>query len=251
MKVVGVVQARMASSRLPGKTLLPIHGRPMLLRVVDRLSLCQSLDSIMVATTTGPENRVIAKLCEREGIGCVVVNKPDYNVVARLQEAAKASSADAIVRVTPDCPLIDAELVDEVVAYGKGEWDYGRIGWPADYCSNVYPTRTYPDGLDCEYISVDTLNMLPEAEDATAYIWSHPSGFRIRSVSGQEDYLALRWTVDYADDLEFVRWVYGRLPEGFGWREVLALEKEASPEMAHRFCPDLAAYHERSRVRSY
>lgn len=224
MKVVAVVQARMGSSRLPGKALLPIGGRPMLLRVVDRLSLCERLDSIVVATTGRPENRVIQTVCEREGIGCVVYPPHhDERVVARLRMAAERTSADAIVRITPDCPMIDADLVDEVVAYGTGEWKVGRIGWPADYCSNVYP-RTYPDGLDCEYLSTETLGKLPEAEDATVHIWKNPMVFRIRSVEQSDDLSALNWTVNDSADLEFVRWVYERLPEGFGWRDVLALK---------------------------
>lgn len=219
----------MGSTRLPGKTLLPIGGRPMLLRVVDRLSLCGWLDSVVVATTARTENRVIQKVCEREGIGCIVApTEDDTRVVFRLKEAARATSADAIVRVTPDCPLVDPELlVAEVISYGKGEWDCGRIGWPADYCSNVYPKRTYPDGLDCEYLSVETLEVLPEAEDVTRYIWEHPLGFRIRSVEGQEDLSALNWTVNELADLEFVRWVYEELPEGFSWRDVLRLGARA------------------------
>lgn len=229
MKVVGVIQSRMASSRLPGKALLPIGGRPMLLRVFDRLSLCETLDSIVVATTHAPENRVIQKICEREGIGCVVVTRPDEDVVVRLQEAARATSADAIVRVTPDCPFIDAVLVDEIIAYGTGQWDYGRIGWPADYCSNVYPRRSYPDGLDAEYIARETLEKLPEAEDATQYIWNSPLGFRIRSVEQAEDLSRLNWTVNYQEDLDFVRWVFERLPEGFSWQDVLALAKSDNP----------------------
>ena len=237
MNVVAVVAARMASTRLPGKTLLPIHGRPMLLRLIDRLSLCHRLDSIVVATTARPENRVIAKLCKREGIGCVSTpHNMDELVVDRLRLAAKATSADAIVRVTPDCPLIDPDLVDEVVSYGTGEWDYGRIGWPADYCSNVYPRRTYPDGLDCEFLTTEALGKLPEAEDATAYIWAYPLGFRIRSVDQKEDLSALNWTVNEAVDLEFVRWVYGRLPEGFSWRDVLGLAGSEVPvEFRRRF----------------
>ena len=228
----------MASTRLPGKTLLPIGGRPMLLRVIDRLRLCERLDAIVVATTERPENRIIQQVCRREGIGCVVApTMDDTAVVARLQCAAERTSADAIVRVTPDCPLIDANLVDEVVAYGTGDWDLGR-GWPADYCSNVYPRRTYPDGLDCEYISTEALGKLPEAEDATEYVWRYPLGFRIRSVDQKDDLSSLNWTVNEATDLDFIRWVYEQLPEGFGWLDVKGLYKAAAfgPYM-RRFLP--------------
>lgn len=243
MKVVAVVAARMASSRLPGKTLLPIQGRPMLLRLLDRLSLCAGLDSIVVATTDRPENRVIAKLCEREGFGCVVGNEPDDNVVARLKGAARAASADAIVRITPDCPLTDPDLVDEVVAAGVG------VGWQMDwqlvYLSNIYPRRTYPDGLDVEFMTRELLEILPEAEDPTRWIWDNPE--RVHSgchALAEENYSALGWTVDYADDLEFVRWVYGQLPEGFGWREVLALKSGAPRGMEWRFDPRLGVKQE-------
>lgn len=214
MKVVAVVCARMGSTRLPGKALLPIGGRPMLLRVIDRLSLCERLDSIVVATTARPENKVIQKVCEREGIGCVVFpTLDDAMVVARLGFAAMRTSADAILRVTPDCPLVDAAVVDSVIA-AAGAW--------FDYSSNCFP-RSFPDGLDCEYVTLETLNTLPEAEDATRYIWEHPEQFRIASVANHEDLSALNWTVNHAADLQFVRWVYERLPEGFGWQEVLSL----------------------------
>ena len=222
MKVVAVVCARMGSTRFPGKTLMPIAGRPMLLRVVDRLRLCGRLDGIVVVTTSRQENQIIRKVCKREGVPCIVSHTTDdAKVVLRLKDAASEASADAIVRITPDCPLIDAELVDEVIAYGTGKWDYGRIGPEADYCSNIYPRRTYPDGLDCEYLSVPTLQRLPEAEDATAYIWANPLGFRIRSVDQKEDLSRLNWTVNYPLDLDFVRRVYEELPEGFGWQDVL------------------------------
>ena len=247
MKVVAVVAARMASSRLPGKTLLLIQGRPMLLRLLDRLCLCTGLDSIVVATTDRPENRVIAKLCEREGFGCVVVNEPDDNVVARLKGAARAASADAIVRITPDCPLTDPDLVDQVVAAGLGA---GWTGWTLDYVSNVYPRRTYPDGLDVEFVTRELLEILPEAEDPTRWIWDNPE--RVRQgchALAEENYSALAWTVDYAEDLEFVRWVYGQLPEGFGWREVLALELGAPRGMEWRFGPRLRVKQERDPLK--
>lgn len=226
-KTVAVIQARMTSSRLPSKTLLPIHGRAMLLRVFDRLAFCKRLDSIVVATSDDPANEPIRAVCQREGIGCVSAMSSDEQVVGRLLEAARATSADAIVRVTPDCPLVDPGLVDLVVATAMGERDFPlwqRNRLPSDYCSNVFP-RTYPDGLDCEFITAEALAALPEAEDATRTIWEHPEGFRITSVTHREDLSALRWTVDDARDLEFVRWVYASLPEGFTWRQVLALDE--------------------------
>ena len=251
MRVVGVLQARANSSRLPRKCLLPIAGRAMFLRVFDRLALAGRLDSIVVATTHASENRIIQKLCEREGVGCVVYKGADEEVVGRLIEAATATSAEAIVRVTADCPLLDPEIVDLVVSMASGDLDFGIKGWLADYCSNVFPQRTHPDGLDCEWLLTETLFRLHEAEDPTRQIWENPLPFRVRAVAELEDLSDLRWTVDYRDDLEFARWATKRLPEGFGWRDVLALKDEAPRSFLCRFDPVAAREVEAGRRRSY
>ena len=223
MRVVGVIQARMTSSRLPGKTLLPIHGRPMLMRVWDRLRLCRTLDDIVVATSLATSNDRLARICELEmGMTYERAASTDADVTTRLEMVAERSKADAIVRITPDCPLMDPDIVDKVVAIATG------TGWnrlPVDYCSNVFP-RSYPDGLDCEFITTECLKKLPDSEEPTRYIWEHPTEFRIASVANNEDLSRLNWTVNYAADLEFVRWAYGQLPAGFGWRDLLALKRE-------------------------
>ena len=241
MRVVGIIQARMASSRLPNKTLLPIHGRPMLMRVWDRLRLCQRFDEIVVATSHAPSNDRLAKVCEREmGMSYERAGMTDSDVATRLQMVADRLKADAIVRITPDCPLIDPGIVDVIIATGTGQLDYGLAGrnrLPLDYCSNVYP-RTYPDGLDCEFITRECLEKLPEAEDPTRHIWEHPGQFRIASVAHSEDLSWMNWTVNYQRDLDFVRWVYGQLPEGFSWQDVLALRDQGP--WGERFWPALA-----------
>ena len=246
MKVVGVLQSRLTSSRLPGKTLLPIHGRPMLLRCWDRLAFCKRLDSIVVATSDDPANEPIRAVCAREGIGCVSATDNDRNVVGRLVEAAGAPSADAIVRITPDCPLVDYSLVDRIVEAWLRSPRF-------DYVSNVLP-RTFPDGLDAELVTSeclkwieaemphpgDTINGLTvEAdyqEEPTRFIWDFARWFSVAPGvvnQGEEwgepsgpitDLSALCWTVNHARDLEFVRWVYGQLPEGFRWTDVLRLD---------------------------
>ena len=214
-RVIGIIQARMSSSRLPSKTLLPIHGRPMLMRVWDRLRLCQRLDEIVVATSNHPSNDMLAKVCEREiGMSYERAADNDYAVTTRLRTVADRWKADAIVRVTPDCPLLDPDLVDETVRLA--------VYQKAQYGSNVFP-RTFPDGLDVEFLTRECLEGLPESEEPTRYIWEYPERFRIASVKHVEDLSRLNWTVNYMDDLEFVRWIYERLPEGFGWRDVLAL----------------------------
>ena len=240
MVVIGIIQARMASTRLPNKTLLLIHGRPMLMRVLDRLRLCRRLDEVIVVTSHATTNDRLARIGGREiGMAYDRGGIADEDVTDRLLTVTERLHADAIVRITPDCPLIDPDLVDEVVAVGTGEQDYGIAGrnrLPVDYCSNVWP-RTYPDGLDCEYITAECLSKLPASEEPTRHIWEHPDFFRIASVANPQNLSNLNWTVNYQEDLEFVRWVYERLHEGFTWHDVLGLasQRHYAPFLEGRF----------------
>ena len=236
MKVVAIVQARMASTRLPGKVLRWIGGQPMVVRIAERLGYCASLNQIVLATPENPENDVLAK-CWSKRTKYNVVRGSETAVDARLLKAAVATGADAIVRVTGDCPLVDPGIVDGLVQ----RW---RDNPKLEYVSNVYPLRTWPDGLDVEVISRSALEFIThktegepwDHEALSTNIWKHPhlflGGVESHDLPGGQNLGDLRWTVDRPDDLYFVRWVYEQLPDGFRWREVLGLGDAWSEHVA-------------------
>ncbi len=221
-RVVAVVQARMGSTRLPGKVLMDVGGRAMLGRVLDRASRAPSLDVVVVATTGSEADDPICDWCAAEGYGFHRGSETD--VLDRYYQAAKAQGADVVVRITADCPLLDPSVVDKVVRV--------YLDGGLDYVSNTL-RYTYPDGLDTEVFSFEALERAwkearqpAEREHVTPFL-KDAGRFRIRNVESPEDLSArdLRWTVDDPGDLEFVRAVYGRLGrgDGFGMEDVLAL----------------------------
>jgi len=233
MKRVIIIQARMSSTRLPGKVLMDVAGKPMLAQQIHRLQQCPSVDEIVVATTTNSSDDAIVKLARREQVGWFRGSEDD--VLARYVGAARQSQADVVVRVTADCPLIDPAVTDRVV----GE----LIGHAAecDYASNVM-RRTYPRGLDVEALFRDTLLRLdrlartpPAREHVTSMLRSERPGlFLCRSVEDSQDNSDLRWTVDTPADLQLIRIFYTEL--GLGVRtipypELLAFARE-HPELS-------------------
>jgi spore coat polysaccharide biosynthesis protein SpsF len=207
MKTVAVIQARMGSTRLPNKVLADLGGRPMLARVVARVRQAHTIDEVVVATTTAPQDEAIEAFCTREGIACFRGSEDD--VLDRYYRAARECHADVVVRITADCPLHDPKVIDAVV----GHFDSARH----DYVSNTL-TRSYPDGLDTEVISMAALERAwrdatwaSEREHVTPYIWKQPELFRIDQLTQPIDLSALRWTVDEPRDLAMVREVYRRL----------------------------------------
>lgn len=224
-RTVAIVQARLGSRRLPGKVLEKIGDRTMLERVVERLQASRRLASVVVATSDDPRDDAIEALCARRQWGCHRGSETD--VLRRYVDAAQAFGADPVVRVTGDCPLIDPEVVDEVLAvFAQGS---------RDYVANINPP-TFPHGLDTEVLSLDALRRadreaqwMSEREHVTLYVRNHPERFRFANVTHTPDLSAHRWVVDEAVDLEFVRAVYARIgtPQ-FRMRDILALV-EADP----------------------
>jgi len=227
--IVAVVQARMGSSRFPGKSLADICGRPMLWHVISRVRSSPLVERVVVATTEKPPDDSIAELCKREGIPCFRGSEDD--VLDRFYRAAKANSAEIVVRVTADCPLIDPAVVDRVVTrFREGEYDY---------VSNTL-RYTYPDGLDTEVFSFRALEQAwreatkaSDREHVTPYL--RGGSFRVANVESDFLFKAsdYRWTVDYPTDLEFVRAVYRELSGNgrFGFAEVMDLLKKR-PDLA-------------------
>lgn len=229
MKRVFIIQARMTSTRLPGKILMDLDGEPMLKRQLDRLKRCRTADEIVVASTTNAADEAVAALCAKEGVS--IFRGSETDVLSRYLGAARASKADLVVRVTADCPLICPEVCDKVVE---------SIG-DCDYASNTL-RRTYPRGLDTEAFTFAALEKAA-AEAASAAAREHVTwymhteardAFRARSVTDYEDHSALRWTVDLPEDLEAVRrlWAGLRLSANpLGYRDILAYAL-AHPEIA-------------------
>lgn len=222
-RIVCTIQARMTSSRLPGKVLLPAAGRPLLSHMIERLRRSRRIDDIVVATTDDASSDQIEALAREAGAGCFRGSEDD--VLGRVLGAAEAARADVIVETTGDCPLIDPLIVDDVIE--------GFLAGGVDYCSNVLE-RTYPRGMDVQVFptsvlaEVDRLTSDPaDREHVSLYIYEQPGRYRLRNVAGSRPESAeLRLTVDTAEDYEVVRGVFEALypsdPE-FGLEEILRL----------------------------
>jgi spore coat polysaccharide biosynthesis protein SpsF len=228
VRVVAIVQARMGSTRLPGKVLQELAGESMLIRVVKRLRCARLIEDVVVATTERASDDAIVAECRRYSVP--VFQGDENDVLDRYFKAAQSAEAEIIVRITSDCPLIDPEVTDKTIR--------AFMGNSPDYASNTL-VRTYPRGLDTEVISMPALMRAwqearrpYEREHVTPYIFEHPEEFMCLPVTGEQDYSAHRWTVDTPEDFEFVRLIYERLKgKGeFSWREVLGVV-EREPEL--------------------
>lgn len=210
-----IIQARMGSTRLPGKTMADIVGKPMLAHVVERASMIPGVDMVGIATTTNPADDVIVGFAEERGLP--VLRGSETDVLDRIYQSALQWNTSAVVRVTPDCPLLDPGVSGLVVS--KFVQAEGKL----DYVSNTAP-HTFPDGLDTEIFSVEALETtwrevrLPsQREHVTAYMAMHPKSFKTFNVVCDNDYSHHRWTVDDPRDLQFVREVLtGMAAEGRG-----------------------------------
>ncbi len=221
---LAILQARMMSSRLPGKVMAPVLGEPMIGRQVERLRRSSRIDELMVATSDDASDDPLAAYCEV--LGLEVFRGSLDDVLDRYRAAmAQRPQATAVVRLTADCPLADPELVDQVIDH------HHEVG--ADYTSNTLGTRTYPHGLDAEVIRAGVLAEAAahaedpyEREHVTPYIYRRPETYRLAGVARHESLANLRWTVDLPSDLAFVRDVYAKLypfDPAFGSDAVIAL----------------------------
>jgi spore coat polysaccharide biosynthesis protein SpsF len=194
--------------------------------VVRRVSRASRLDATVVATTTASSDDAIVELAEREG--WLVDRGSETDLLDRYVQVARAHAATRVVRITSDCPLIDPDLINDVVALLDDR--------EVDYASNSLEPRTYPRGLDVEAMTITALELAwredhdPRSrEHATPYIYRHPERFRLRRLASPVDLSAHRWTVDTPEDFELIRRIYERFGrDDFSWREVLT-EIEAQP----------------------
>jgi spore coat polysaccharide biosynthesis protein SpsF len=226
MHTVAVIQARMGSTRLPGKVLREIAGRPMIDWVVGWARQISTVDKVVVATSVLEREAPLVEHLNEEGIP--VLRGPEDDVLARYVKAMETNEADAVVRLTGDCPLLMPEVSERVIQAFLEE--------DCDYASNTIE-RTYPRGLDTEVLSPEALrrsdNEATEAADrehVTRYIRRRPDRFSLCSVTTEKDRSDLRWTVDEGADLTLVRKIYSEM-DGmvFGYHDVLQL-LEAHPE---------------------
>ena len=222
MTTLGVLQARMTSSRLPGKVLMRLEGEPMIGRQLDRLARVGGLSQVVVATSLDSSDDALVEYLE--GRGVPVIRGSLNDVLDRFITVLDVFEPETVVRLTADCPLMSPAVADQVIT------EFHASG--ADYASNTLQP-TFPDGLDVEVVKADVLRWVAansndphEREHVTLGVYRRPERFSLLNVKGNSDFSDLRWTVDTSDDLEFVRSVYSRLypsnPE-FEFQDVLSL----------------------------
>lgn len=220
----------MTSKRLPGKVMAPVLGEPMIGRQIERIQRSARIDKLIVATSTDPSDAPLAEHVESLGVDVFRGSLDD--VLDRFSAALqRCPQATAVVRLTADCPLTDPELIDKVIEH--------HLDVDADYTSNTMGARTYPHGLDVEVMKPKALEEAAaraqdpyEIEHVTPYLYNRPQQFRLAGVAQHKSQAKLRWTVDVAEDLAFVRDVYAKLyplkPE-FTTEDIIALEVNSAP----------------------
>jgi len=229
MSTIAIIQARMGSTRLPGKVLLNLEDKTVLEHIVDRIRSSKYVDDIVVATTISKADLRIVELCANLDVSIYCGSEDD--VLDRYYQAAKLFRADNIVRITSDCPVIDPKIIDVAIIL--------HIKNNVDYTSNTLK-ETYPDGQDVEVFTFTSLRtawkdakLASEREHVTPYIRNNPDIFKHASLEYKEDISQKRWTLDNAEDLEFLRLVYKYLYNKnplFNMDDILALIDE-KPEI--------------------
>ena len=271
-RTIAIIQARMSSTRLPGKVLREIAGEPMLARVIERAKRAKLVDEVVLATTTDPSDDPVAAFCAERGYNFTRGSLND--VLDRYYQAARQYEADVIVRLTADCPVLDPDVVDQTISVIANEVKQSpspereiassqehapRNDVAFDFVANRLPPpmgRSFPIGLDTEVCTFTALEKAwkeatekHQREHVMPYLYENtnlqtfqhsnlqtgisPRGFKIALVNHVPDYGSLRWTVDTPEDLAFIREVFARFDhDDFGWQDILAL-LEKEPELAN------------------
>jgi spore coat polysaccharide biosynthesis protein SpsF len=226
VSTVAFVQARIGSTRLPGKSMAEILGKPSLQRIIERASRAPGVDGVAVLTSNAERDDPIRALCSSLSVPCISGSEQD--VLDRFVAGVRSLECDRVVRITADCPLMDAAVIGRLLELG--DVDHAAIATGA--MAPREGLRRYPDGLDAELVTAAALRAAHEnavdpyeREHVTPYIWRRPDAFRLGLLQAPEDWGDERWTVDYPADLDFVRAVYERLPDpgSFGVRDVLEI----------------------------
>ena len=231
MRIVATIQARMGSSRLPGKILEDANGAPMLQRMVERVRRSKHIQDVMVATTTRPEDDKTEAACQAMGVSFYRGSSED--VLARVVEAAQSAKADLIVQLTGDCPVIDPQLMDMVIQY--------YLDHSFDYVCN-FLKRTLPRGTETQVYSLKLLEgverstqELAHREHVSLYIYEHPEKYKLGNVEAEPSLSRpdLRLTLDTPEDLALLQAIYKRLyPQkpDFGLADVISF-LDKNPEI--------------------
>jgi len=212
INIVTVIQARTGSSRLPNKIFLPLSNAPLLYRMYERVAASKLRGTIIIATTTDKNDDQVEELCKEYQLNCFRGHPTD--LLDRHYQAAKLLTADAVVKIPSDCPLIDPNIIDKVLQFYIDNSD------KYDFVSNLHPP-TYPDGNDVEIMSFEALKdalenakLELEREHTTPYFWENPDRFRIGNVvweTGLDYSMSHRFTIDYEKDYNFIKQVYDEL----------------------------------------
>jgi spore coat polysaccharide biosynthesis protein SpsF len=230
MSIVAVIQARMSSTRLPGKVGLLLEGKTVLEHVINRVKQAKNINSVIVATTNNPEDQILVKLCEslNTPVFCGSLN----DVLDRFYQAVNPITPDHIIRITADCPVLDPKIIDNVIDH--------HLKTKADYTSNVSKNPTYPDGEDVEIFTFKTLKnawkkakLASEREHVTMYIRNNSADFKIEYIDNNIDLSQKRWTLDNQEDFNFIKCLYQKLyskNKYFGLSEILNL-LEKNPDL--------------------
>ena len=203
MKTVAIIQARMGSTRLPNKVLMPVLGKPLLGWMLDRVATCPVVDDVILATTTDERDDVIADFAQ--SVGCRVYRGSEGDVLDRYYQAACLVQPDAIVRITADCPLLDPKILGVMIQrFSEGD---------LDFLSNSEPLpSSWPDGMDVSIFSFDALlkawrcSVKPsDREHVTFYFWNNPSTFKCKRFDHEPDLSKYRITIDYPEDFDLLK----------------------------------------------
>jgi spore coat polysaccharide biosynthesis protein SpsF len=225
--MIAMIQARMTSTRLPGKILCPMLGRPMLSWMIERVKAAKNIDAVVLLTSTDISDDPVADFCREEKVDCYRGSLDD--VLDRYYQAACLYKSDHIIRLTGDCPLIDPRIIDEMVDfYESHQYEY--------IANSAPPPGTFPDGMDVEICSFQALERAwreadkpSQREHVTFYFWQNPDKFCTFRYDRKEDFSAVRLTVDYPEDFNMVNEIYTRLyPQNplFSMDDILTLLKE-------------------------
>ena len=235
-----IIQARLGSTRLPGKVLMPMIGKPMLGHIIGRLYNVPAISKVIVATSTEISDDPIADLCNTNSFN--VFRGSETDVLDRFYGAVKAFPSDHLIRITGDCPLVDPDTINALIElYLQAGYDFCGVATGAGVAGKDVPGR-FPDGMDAEIFSFNVLETAwkeasehIQREHVTPFIWQHPDRFTLGTLFPNEgDFSHMRWTVDNQEDFDFISWVYEQLypsKPNFSMQDVLDLIKQ-NPEKA-------------------